>query len=233
MSFVLLSHPAVPVTKFGAEVRMPLSACQLFFDVISRAALFELCGAETRKDICTRLRSGYRMPGMQLTRAGSIPDAMYVVRFGTMRLHAQCHGIARDYGPGELFGEIALLGLSPDGLRVRTSVAQSVVEYCELKRHDLHDLLLAHESMRQLLQQISQIHLADVRRAGHRSIAAAAKADEAVADAFRKKHTVREIEKKQAVTRALEEEKHEYLSLLTHLRWGNIKDTILELQVQL
>ena len=31
----------------------------------------------------------------------------------------------------------------------------------------------------------------------------------------------------------LEGEKHEYLSLLTHLRWGNIKDTILELQVQL
>ena len=58
--------------------------------------------------------------------AGTVPDALYIVRFGTVHLRGMGKRM-RVLGPGDIFGEVALLGLSPDGLRLRTSKSDSVV----------------------------------------------------------------------------------------------------------
>jgi CRP-like cAMP-binding protein len=143
----------------------------LFKDVMGNdletKSMFHLWDIESLKELCLKLHGGYCMPGMILTRAGTDPDALYVVRFGTIRL------LGEDYerigGVGEMFGEIALLGLSPTGKRLRTTQAISVVEWCKLSKTDLEEVLEMHPHMWKSLRQVSQIHISMLRELGHRS----------------------------------------------------------------
>ena len=143
----------------------------LFKDVMGNdletKSMFHLWDIESLKELCLKLHGGYCMPGMILTRAGTDPDALYVVRFGTICL------LGEDYerigGVGEMFGEIALLGLSPNGKRLRTTQAISVVEWCRLSKTDLEEVLEMHPHMWKSLRQVSQIHISMLRELGHRS----------------------------------------------------------------
>ena len=143
----------------------------LFKDVMGNdletKSMFHLWDIESLKELCLKLHGGYCMPGMILTKAGTDPDALYVVRFGTICL------LGEDYerigGVGEMFGEIALLGLSPNGKRLRTTQAISVVEWCRLSKTDLEEVLEMHPHMWKSLRQVSQIHISMLRELGHRS----------------------------------------------------------------
>jgi len=112
----------------------------LYRDVVAAVPLFNLANAETQKEICFRLRSVYRMPERVITVRDTKPDKMYIIRFGLVSIQG--------LGPktvtaskGDLFGELALLGLTHNGLRMRTCVAISVCELCEFSWEDFEDVL--------------------------------------------------------------------------------------------
>ena len=77
---------------------------------------------------------------LDLAEQGEYPDALYIVRFGTVcvcvngevLVEARC---------GDLFGENALLGLTRDGRRNRSAFAQTMCEVCVLRKPDLMALL--------------------------------------------------------------------------------------------
>jgi CRP-like cAMP-binding protein len=81
------------------------------------------------------------MPGRIITEAKTQPDALSIVRFGTVSLKAK--GMKEQkVKQGDLFGEMALLGLTMDGLRMRTAKAVTVVEISSLSAKDFEELLV-------------------------------------------------------------------------------------------
>ena len=106
------------------------------------------------------MKSVFHAPNSTITTAGEEPDAMYIVRFGQVGVTSR-HRIRRQFAVGELFGELAILGLSPTGLRVRTSVAQSVVELCKLDRQDFESLL-QYPSLFTVVKNAVNAHLANI-----------------------------------------------------------------------
>ena len=100
---------------------------------------WQLCEDVTRREICMRLKSIYRMPGRVITLAGTVPDAMYMIRFGTVRIDGL--GVRKNVSHGNLFGEMALMGLSLDGKRIRTSLAVSLCELCVLGKEHFQEII--------------------------------------------------------------------------------------------
>ena len=67
-----------------------------------------------------------------LFRAGDIGDDFYVVADGTVEV-LDGHGVVRTLGPGDGFGEIALLG---DGRRTMTVRAATAIRLCAIGSSD-------------------------------------------------------------------------------------------------
>jgi CRP-like cAMP-binding protein len=130
----------------------------LYKDLVQRVPVFELMNADTQKEIAFRLKTIYRMPGRIITEEHTEPDAFYIVRFGTVSLTGkgmkqlilkQC----------DIFGEMALLGLTTDGLRMRTAKAVTVVELCALSADNFKELLVIQPGMLVLIRQVCELHL--------------------------------------------------------------------------
>jgi CRP-like cAMP-binding protein len=115
---------------------------ELFKDIVHHVPIFALCSSQTQSEICYRLHMTWRSKDMKISSQDQVPDALYIVRFGKVGLYSD-DTLLKTIGRGHVFGENALLGLSPNGLRTRTSVALTVVELCELSADDLDALLVA------------------------------------------------------------------------------------------
>jgi CRP-like cAMP-binding protein len=92
-----------------------------------------------------------------LTAEGEYPDAMYIVRFGTVEVKVQGETVLTAE-TGDLFGENALLGLTSDGKRNRSSFAKTMCEICALRKEDLWDLLKI-ESFRRPFSTLVHQHI--------------------------------------------------------------------------
>ena len=211
----------------------------VYQDVVTHNALFGRFDEATRKEISLRLCAGYRMPGMWLTKAGTVPEALYVVRFGTMKLHAE--GLpTRHCASGEMFGAMALLGLSPNGKRLYNSTAISIVEFCSLSSDAFYELLACLPHLRETILKVSKIHIACLRAAGIR----AQTADVLFAQAESRVFAARSSSAREAgadeddnanaeASQLLSERKFakqdaegEYLDRLSSIRWHNIQAQI-------
>ena len=145
-SFYMLRFPTMKIFNeelilqdlpvgLATEVRL-----ELFRDVVNRCVLFQDMAMATCNQICASLDSQYKSEGVQITCQGVHPDALYIVRFGTVSvcvdgvpiMEAQC---------GDLFGENAMLGLTPDGRRNRSAFAKTMCEVCVLRQRDFRELL--------------------------------------------------------------------------------------------
>ena len=134
----------------------------LFHDLVATVPLFQLLDEDVRKEICFKLRSIYRMPGRVVTTAGTVPESFYFIRFGTMSLKGM--GMKpRLITQGDIFGEMALLGLTPNGLRLRTCTAISVVELCEMQWDDFKDLLISQKLLLTKLREVTCLHVRSLR----------------------------------------------------------------------
>jgi CRP-like cAMP-binding protein len=139
----------------------------LFRDVVEMVPLLSLCTASTQREISTKLRNIYRMPGSVITYTRTNPDFMYIVRFGEISIKGW--GLKpRTLVHGDIFGELAILGLSPDGLRMRTATAVSVVEVCQLAEEDLHHLLIHEPGFFNLVRDVCRTHMYGLRMAKER-----------------------------------------------------------------
>lgn len=130
---------------------------ELFRDVVQKCVLFQSMDAMTRNEICIRLISEYKTEGIQLTWQGEIPDALYIVRFGSVTVSVNATPIM-DAHTGDMFGENALLGLTPDGRRNRSSFAKTMCEVCVLRKGDLNDLLKM-EGFRRIVSTLVHTHI--------------------------------------------------------------------------
>jgi hypothetical protein len=136
----------------------------LFADIVEAVPLMRLCEASTQRDICLKLRSIFRMPGRVVTKKRTVPDFLYIIRFGQVSMKGwgyQTYHLER----GDVFGELALLGLSPDGLRMRTATVQSVCELCQLAKQDLNDLLVQRPGLYNIIKEICRMHLRGLAQA--------------------------------------------------------------------
>jgi len=94
----------------------------------------------TTADICAKFGLTYKTLGLQLTTAGELPDAMYIVRSGMLSVthNGKQTVIVR---PGDVVGEMALLGLSADGRRLRTAKCLTMCELVYILKEDLEELM--------------------------------------------------------------------------------------------
>jgi hypothetical protein len=136
----------------------------LFSDLVSLVPLFKLVDEDVRKEICYKLRSIYRMPGRVVTTAGTVPDSFYFIRFGTVSLKGMGFK-PRIITQGDIFGEMALMGLTPNGLRLRTCTAVSVVELCEMHWEDFKQLLVTQKSLLSKVLEVSRMHVHNLKLA--------------------------------------------------------------------
>jgi CRP-like cAMP-binding protein len=102
------------------------------FCAISETSLLQLCG-EMEIINC--------IPNEQITIEGREPDSMFVVRHGHVQLFKGEQMLQR-IGPGNMFGEIAIMGLTPDGRRWRSSQSVTQVELLQLKKERFAPILL-------------------------------------------------------------------------------------------
>jgi len=96
--------------------------------------------SSVQQQICLRLFSLYQTEGIQITSEGEYPDAMYMVRFGIVEILVRGE-VVSELTTGDLFGENALLGLTSDGKRNRSSIAKTMCEVCALSQKDFMELL--------------------------------------------------------------------------------------------
>jgi CRP-like cAMP-binding protein len=91
--------------------------------------------------ICDKFGLLYKTMGLQLTAAGEIPDAMFIVRSGMLSV-LNAHGKQiMTAQPGDVVGEMALLGLSADGRRLRSSSCLTMCELVCIEKEDLEELM--------------------------------------------------------------------------------------------
>jgi CRP-like cAMP-binding protein len=149
----------------------------LYKDLVEKVPVFALMDDDTKREIAFRLKNIYRMPGRIITEAKTQPDAFYIVRFGAVSLKAKGmkeHIVTQ----GDLFGEMALLGLTMDGLRMRTAKALSVVELCSLSAKDFEELLVVRPGVLVLVREVCKLHLLGLRDMYHRAVSYKSHSDE-------------------------------------------------------
>jgi CRP-like cAMP-binding protein len=131
---------------------------QLYKDLVALVPVFALMDGDTQREIAFRLKNIYRMPGRIITEEQTEPDALYIVRFGTVSLQGNGMKEQRVH-QGDIFGEMALLGLTKNGLRMRTAKAVTVVELCSLSAEDFKELLVIRPGMLVLIREVCKLHL--------------------------------------------------------------------------
>jgi len=135
---------------------------ELFCDVVNSCVLFQTLSTTTCNEVCMRLRTVYKSEDIQVTKEGDRPDALYIVRFGIVSMYARSRFLG-NANPGEIFGENALLGLTPDGKRNRSTFAKTMCELCELRKEELHELLKI-EHFRREIKVLVHSHLSSMEK---------------------------------------------------------------------
>eukprot|EP00290_Baffinella_frigidus_P024350 CAMPEP_0180263796 /NCGR_PEP_ID=MMETSP0987-20121128/45472_1 /TAXON_ID=697907 /ORGANISM="non described non described, Strain CCMP2293" /LENGTH=469 /DNA_ID=CAMNT_0022234049 /DNA_START=13 /DNA_END=1421 /DNA_ORIENTATION=+ len=106
-SFYMLKFPTMRIFN-EMEVLDDLDAglrkevyIEMYQDIIKIVPLFRACNEETQREICFRLKPIFRAANTTLTNRGDMPDAMYIVRFGSVEvLHRESTGGETD-PPGQ------------------------------------------------------------------------------------------------------------------------------------
>ena len=128
-----------------------LNHCPLFFGMNvglpvrnsdgKQTLSLEDVGVSVAGDVCTRLQTLYKTEGLELTAEGDLPDALYILRSGKLNVSTRGHDLFVAQS-GDILGEMALLGFSKDGRRLRTSKCLTMCELCYITKDSLEELLL-------------------------------------------------------------------------------------------
>ena len=130
----------------------------LYSDIVSHVVLFSLCDSHTQKEICYRLESMYRAAGSEIVTAGKPGEALFLVRFGVVEIFLGGRLLKSCYR-GDLVGENALLGLTPDGKRSISAKTKTMSELCMLKTEDFNQLLLECPIFLQTVTRACEMHI--------------------------------------------------------------------------
>lgn len=104
------------------------------------------------------------MAGLTGCCAGEVPDALYMIRHGEVEVKGR-QSIKVILGRGQIFGEMALMGLTPDGRRIRTASGLTHCEFCVLSREDFEELIRTDVRVCRVLRQTVMSHITQLRMA--------------------------------------------------------------------
>jgi len=120
--------------------------------------LFMELSQTTVLEICARLHPVFQTVGLEITSEGEVPDALYIVRFGAVSVSVQSE-LVMEAGPGDIFGENEILGLTMEGRRNRTCIAKTSCELCRLNTEDLYSLLRSCPDLQRRCRLLVDAHL--------------------------------------------------------------------------
>ena len=136
---------------------------ETFGHLINQVPLFCALSENTLLQLCGEVEIINCIPKERITTEGREPDCFYVVRHGHVQLFKQSQMLQK-IGPGHAFGEIGLLGISPDGLRWRSSQSLTQVELMRLRKERFISVLLQNQDLKRryrslAARQIERLHL--------------------------------------------------------------------------
>ncbi len=149
-------------TGFATELRKRRSRTS--WELVAKLPLFSQLGASRIADIARLLKVDVVPPRFTIVRRGEPGDAMFFIVSGEVEVEMAPHPVR--LGPGQYFGEIALLREVP-----RTATIMSVTE-CELLVLDAVDfrrLLDEHPAIRESMRELAERRVADERSRGRPS----------------------------------------------------------------
>jgi CRP-like cAMP-binding protein/Zn-dependent protease len=135
-------------------------------DAFSSLELFKDLRPAERDLLLTRLQAESFEPGAVIIRQGDVGERFYVIRDGRVEGVRETAGQAEqrvaELGPGEFFGELALLYSAPRTLTVR---ALTPVQVWSLGRRDFDELLLRFLKMSTVFETAGRERLAALKNA--------------------------------------------------------------------
>jgi voltage-gated potassium channel len=137
---------AILVTGFSNEMRR--SEFLRSWDLIARVPMFHGFGANNIVEVAQLLRPRDCVPGEIIVRRGQPGDCMYFIVSGEVSVDLKPQ--PRVMGPGEFFGEMALV---TGELRSATVVAKTTCELLHLDLADFRHLESRHPEMAQLIDE--------------------------------------------------------------------------------
>ncbi len=137
------------------EVRARLEAALAYRQEVAEMALFRDLSPAELDVLLARLVPVEAAPNETVIRQGDSGERFYVVRFGAVEVERDGQPLAR-LGPGDAFGEIALLLDVP---RTATVTAIEPTRLLALEAHDFRDLLAGYLGRADELQRLSYLRL--------------------------------------------------------------------------
>ncbi len=150
---VLVAVRARPLARLE-EVR-PLP--ERPFALLRGVAFLAAVPLGTLENLSLRLRAHAAAAGAEVVRQGEDGDCFYVVDSGTLTVHADGREVAR-IGPGDCFGEIALLRGTP---RIATVTAAEPVSLYALDREDFLTVVAGTPRVAQQASRFAAARLAE------------------------------------------------------------------------
>lgn len=135
-----------PPEEVVDDPRLPPALCRIAMRALQRipADRYPTAGA-FKADLTAFLRGSWHLPtrrygaGEVVVAEGDLGDEAFVIRSGRCRVHSRAAGDIRELGPGDVFGEIALL--SEAGRRTSTVEALTDLEVNVVTRAVLREQL--------------------------------------------------------------------------------------------
>lgn len=128
-----------------------------FLDIdrfLRRASPFARLPQEARRAMVPKLTAMRSVAGDTVVREGDDGDRFYLVRSGRLEV-TQSGRRVQELGPGDCFGEVALLA---GGKRVATVRAIADTELLALDRADFDEIVAANASVRGQLSELARMH---------------------------------------------------------------------------
>ena len=128
-------------------------------ELAERFPLFAGLTAEQRETVALHFQARAAQPGERLIRVGDKADVVYFISMG--QVEVEVNGYKIRMGPGEFFGEMALLSGQPRSADV------TALDYCKLvtlSRRDFRELLRRYPGMRTPIDEIAKERVATNRQ---------------------------------------------------------------------
>jgi CPA2 family monovalent cation:H+ antiporter-2 len=146
--FIALQAELAEVRKRG-EARAAKLRLQVQ-ELVNKFPLFASVGAEALEELLTYFRPRTAAPGERLIRAGDRADAAFFISSGAVEVSVAGRKIP--LGPGDFFGEMALL------TGERRSADVTAIDYCDLlvlDQRDFRQFMVRHPKLRAKLDELA------------------------------------------------------------------------------
>jgi hypothetical protein len=123
-----------------------------YMSTLESVPLFAELSESAKLSVCNLLERRLCCANEELCSQGEEPEFLYIIRQGEVELSRDGESIALAQA-GDMFGELALLGLTVDGQRLRTAVATTECVLLKLNYRSLKLLLITNSELRVTFRQ--------------------------------------------------------------------------------